>query len=74
MPTWGVVSASVGLVLLVIYYVYLARAILEMLDREANAVLLTFALLALIPGPLLLIMGILIMIIWSRHRVRVPDA
>ena len=74
MPAWGVISVLVGTVLLVVYYVYLVRAILEMLGREVSAVLLTFSFLALIPGPLLIIMGILVIIIWSKHKARMSEA
>ncbi|MDA2930858.1 hypothetical protein MYX84_13090, partial [Acidobacteria bacterium AH-259-O06] len=61
---WVVVGIVV-LGLLVLYYVLLARAILEMLRHDANIVLMTFSFLALIPLPPLLILGILIIIIWN---------
>ena len=53
------------LVLLVIYYVLLARAVLDMLRRKANTVLLVFAMLALIPFPPFIILGVLVLIIWT---------
>ncbi len=36
MPAWGVISVLVGTVLLVVYYVYLVRAFLEMLGRKRS--------------------------------------
>ena len=56
------------LVLLVIYYVLLVRAVLDMLRRKANTALLVFAMLGLIPVPPLIILGILMIIIWTLHR------
>ncbi len=55
------------LVLLVIYYVLLVRAVLDMLRRKANTVLLVFAMLALIPLPPFIIVGVLVIIIWTLH-------
>lgn len=39
-----------------------------MLRYEVHGVLLTFAFLALIPFPLVLIMGIMVLIIWHYHK------
>ncbi|MFC1614835.1 hypothetical protein ACFL5K_06010 [Gemmatimonadota bacterium] len=39
-----------------------------MLTRDTDRVLLTFAFLALIPTPPTVIMGIPLLIIWSRHK------
>ena len=64
----GLVIGVVVLVLLIIYYVFMARAVLQMLVRDTNTVLLTFSFLALIPIPPTVIMGILVMIIWICHR------
>ena len=61
---WGM---GLALVILVVYYVFLARTILRMLRAGANPALLVFALLALIPLPPLLVMGIVLMIIWALH-------
>ncbi len=65
------VCAAIGimvLVLVIIYYVYLVRAILQMLVRDTNSVLLTFSFIALLPTPPTAILGILVLIIWKRHR------
>ena len=47
--------------------VILARTKLNMLLNAASPVLLVFALIALIPLPPLVHMGIVLMIIWSVH-------
>lgn len=39
-----------------------------MLRHEASPVLLTFSFLALIPFPLILVLGIMILIIWHYHK------
>ena len=62
--------AGVGiliLVLLIIYYVLLVRVVLDMLRRKANTVLLVFAMLGLIPLPPSIILGVLVIIIWTLH-------
>ena len=61
-------SGVLILVLLVIYYVLLVRAVLDMLRRKANTALLVFAMLGLIPLPPLIILGVLMIIIWTLHR------
>ena len=48
----------------VVYLVLLIRAIIDMLRYDVHGVLLTFAFLALIPFPLILVMGITVLIIW----------
>ncbi len=55
------------LVLLVIYYVFLVRAVLDMLRQKANTALLVFAMLGLIPVPPLIVLGVLMIIIWTLH-------
>ena len=62
----AIITALIGL--LVLYYVWLVRAILEMLDLDANKVLLGFCFVALIPAPPFILMGIMLMIIWSLHK------
>ncbi len=56
------------LILLVIYYVLLVRAVLDMLHQKANTALLVFAMLGLIPLPPLIILGVLMIIIWTLHE------
>lgn len=60
--------AGSAVVLLVVYYVFIARTVLDMLRRSANSILLIFTLIALIPAPPTVIMGIVLMIIWSLHK------
>jgi len=66
-------GAVVLLALLVLYYSLLVRAILQMLRRETNMILLFFSFLALIPSPFTLIMGILILVIWKLHKRTLPE-
>ncbi len=54
--------------LLILYFVLLVRALVEMIRLEAPAVVIVFTYISLIPFPLLLILGILNLIIW--HFVR----
>lgn len=53
---------------LVLYLVLLVRAIIEMLRYDVHGVLITFAFLGLVPFPLILIMGIMVLIIWRYHK------
>ena len=54
--------------LVVVYLVFMVRAVIDMLRYGVHGVLLTFAFLALIPFPLILIMGVMILIIWHYHK------
>lgn len=64
-----VIPTLVALVVaIVVYLVLMVRAIIDMLRYDVHGVLLTFAFLALIPFPLILIMGITILIIWHYHK------
>ena len=56
------------IVALVVYLVLMVRAIIEMLRYDVHGVLLTFAFLALVPFPLILVMGIMVLIIWHYHK------
>ena len=53
---------------IVVYLVFMVRAVIEMLRYEASSVLLVFSFVALVPFPLILILGILILIIWHYHK------
>jgi hypothetical protein len=70
-PPWllgvGIGLAIVAVLLLIPYYLFMVRMVLEMLRRPAAPVLLGFALLALVPLPPLLLMGVMLMIIWRKH-------
>jgi hypothetical protein len=54
--------------LVIVYLVFMARAVIEMLRYDVHGVLLTFAFLALIPIPFILVMGIMVLIIWHYHK------
>ena len=56
------------IILVVVYLVLMVRAVIDMLRYDVHGVLLTFAFLALIPFPLILIMGIMVLIIWHYHK------
>jgi len=56
------------IVALVVYLVLMVRAIIDMLRHDVHGVLLTFAFLALIPFPPILVMGIMVLIIWHYHK------
>ncbi len=56
------------IVALVVYLVLMVRAIIDMLRHDVQGVLLTFAFLALVPFPLILVMGIMVLIIWHYHK------
>ena len=70
---WLVVIGCLYLLVLVVYYVFLVRAILQMLRRDTNVVMLIFAFLALFPLPPTVIMGILVIIIWMIHKKTLPE-
>ncbi len=59
---------SIFIIFLLIYYVLLVWAIVQMLQRDAHSVLLVFSFIALLPLPPFLIMGILILIIWALYK------
>jgi hypothetical protein len=52
----------------IVYLVFMVRAIIDMLRYDVHGVLLTFAFLALIPLPPILVLGITILIIWHYHK------
>ncbi len=65
---WFPAALAIYCVVLVVYYILIARSILQMLRVKANTVLLVFAFLALIPVPPLVITGVMVMIIWYIHK------
>ena len=52
----------------VVYLVLMVRAIIDMLRYDVHGVLLAFAFLGLIPFPLTLVMGIMVLIVWHYHK------
>ena len=64
-----IIVVLVLLGLLVLYYVLLVRAILDMLRRNIQqTVLMTFAFISLIFSPFTLILGINVIIIWKIYK------
>ncbi len=59
---------------LAVYYILLVRAIMEMVQLDANKVLLAFAFVSLVPAGPLILLGIFILIIWSNHKKTFADA
>ena len=69
----GIMATLGGIVVLalvVVYYVLLIRAILEMLRSDTNLVLLISSFVALVCLPPLLPLGIAVIIIWHFHKAR----
>jgi hypothetical protein len=66
----GIIIVAIFLIvsLVIVYFTLLIRAILQMLKHNASGVLLTFSFISLIPFPLILILGIMILIIWHFHK------
>ena len=62
----GVLVVVLGL--LIVYFVLLVRALIEMIRFNAPGVMITFTYLSLIPFPLFLILGILNVVIWRFVR------
>ena len=60
--------AILVLVVLVIYYLFMGPTVLAMLRRKVNPVLLVFAMIALLPLPPTLILGVVLMIIWIPYK------
>lgn len=69
-----IIPAVIVLVgLLVTYYILLVRAIIQMLKYGVSSVLLVFSFISLIPFPLILILGVMILIIWHFHKKDVVE-
>ena len=65
------VSMPILLVLIgavILYLVLMVRAVIDMLRYDTHGVLLTFAFVALIPFPPIVVMGIMVLIIWHYHK------
>ena len=63
----------VSLTLVLVYLVFMVRTALDMLKYDVQGVLLTFAFIALIPLPPLLITGIVVTIIWHYHKKQILE-
>jgi hypothetical protein len=70
----GANPVLIGLVLLILlgllalYLFLIGRAVIQMLRHSVSPVLLTFAFLALIPLPPVLVLGIMVLIVWHYHK------
>ena len=69
----AVVSGVLVLGVLILYYVLLVQAILQMLRSKVNQVLLTFALLSLVTIPPVFLLGVSVLIIWHFHKKDLPS-
>ena len=73
---WGAV-AVIGLVLLgalVVYYVFVTRALIDMIRKNAPSVMLVFTYISLIPLPPFLVLGIVNLVVWHKARSDLPKA
>ena len=71
------VSSNLGIVIplmltfigaVVVYLVLMVRTVVDMLRHDIHGAFLAFALLALIPFPPFMVLGITILIIWRQHK------
>ncbi len=58
----------VWIALVIVYLIFMGRSVIDMLRYDVRSVLLTFAFIALIPIPPIVVMGISAMIIWYYHK------
>ena len=75
--SWVTVLLPVGVVVLgvlVLYYVLLVQAVLQMLRSKVNQVLLTFAFLSLVTIPPIFLLGVSVLIIWHFHKKDLTSA
>ena len=72
MGVWWIAYGAFIFLSLILYCILVARALLEMLRYGANPILLTFAFMALIPAPPLIVMGAVLIIIWRKYRAAQP--
>jgi len=69
--------AVIGLVLLIaliVYYVFVTRALIDMLRASAPSVMLVFTYISLIPVPFFIVLGIINLIVWRNVRNELPQA
>jgi hypothetical protein len=72
MGIWWIAYGAFIFLSLVLYYILVAKAVVEMLRYGANPILLTFGFIALIPAPPLIVMGAVLIIIWRKYREAQP--
>lgn len=69
--------AVIGLVLLsalIVYYVFVTRALVDMLRAGAPSVMLVFTYISLIPLPFFIVLGIINLIVWHKARSELSQA
>jgi hypothetical protein len=64
----GLIFILVLLGLLIWYYRLMLRAVCEMLRYPESTVLQVFGFLGLLPFPLIIVLGIMVMTVWHRHK------
>ena len=67
--------AIIGVMLLVIliaYYVFVIRALVDMICVSAPSVMLVFTYISLIPLPFFLVLGVVNLIVWRNVGNRLP--
>ncbi len=67
--------AVIGVMLLVIliaYYVFVIRALVDMICVSAPSVMLVFTYISLIPLPFFLVLGVVNLVVWHKVRNRLP--
>ena len=67
---WGTITVIVVVLLsvLIAYYVFVARALIDMIRTAAPSVMVVFTYISLIPLPFFLVLGVVNLIVW--HKVR----
>ncbi len=73
MTGWWLSAGVIVLGVLILYYVLLVQAILQMLRSKVNQVLLTFAFLSLVTVPPVFLMGVSVLVIWHFHKKDLPS-
>lgn len=57
---------------LIVYYVFVTRALINMLRASAPPVMLVFTYISLIPLPFFIVLGIINLIVWQKVRSDLP--
>ena len=57
---------------LIVYYVFVVRALVEMIRTKAPSVILVFTYISLIPLPFFIVLGIVNLVVWHKVRSELP--
>ena len=60
------------MVILIAYYVFVIRALVDMIRVSAPSVMLVFTYISLIPLPFFLVLGVVNLIVWHKVRSDLP--